>query len=134
MYSVQYTRLMAVEQKQFSLFTYTDGTGQAWNIRGEKDTVRNAVDGSTPAGAHPHWARTTRRHSPRKIIYQEATTFRTKSVVIYTAAAMAAITLNTSTLTFFIEGSATGAVYTAKKIVPERLPAGIAGPSLAEHA
>jgi hypothetical protein len=125
---------MAVEQKQFTLFTYTDNTGQAWNIRGEKDTVRNAVDGSSAAGGHPGWGRSTARHSPRKIIYQEATTFRTKSVTFYTAAAAAAIVLGTSTLTFFIEGSATGAVYTAKKFVAERLPSAIAGPSLAEHA
>jgi hypothetical protein len=125
---------MAVEQKQFSLYTYTDNSGQAWNMRGEKDAVRNAVDGNAAAGAHPNWGRDSRRKSRRKIVYQDSTTFRTKTVTFYTAAAFAAITLGTSTLTFFIEGEATGVVYTAAKAISERLPKATAGPNLAEHA
>jgi hypothetical protein len=114
---------MAVEQKNFTLFTYTDNGGQLWNKRGELDTVRNAVDGSTAAGAHPNYGRSSRRHSPRAIIYRDlASTGRTKTVIFYTAAAFAAISLGTSTLTFFIEGSATGVTYTASKAVSERTP------------
>jgi hypothetical protein len=120
--------------KNFSLFTYTDNTGQAWNIRGELDAIRNAVDGHAAAGAHPGWGRSTRRHSPRKITYVDLTTFRTKTVVFYTAAAFAAITLGTSTLSWMIEGETVAVVYTASKGIPERLPKATAGPSLAEHA
>lgn len=124
---------MAVEQKNFTLFNYVDNQGQAWTKRGELDPIRNAVDGSAvPTGA-PQWGRTTRRHSPRAIIYRDAVTLRTKTVVFYTAAAEAAITLGTSTLTFEIEGSATGVVYTASKAVPERQPAKTRGGNLPEH-
>jgi hypothetical protein len=125
---------MAVEQKNFQTFTYVDDNGVSWNKRGEAEGVRNAVDGSSALGAHPNWSRSTRRHSPRKIIYQDGTTFRTKTVLFYTAAAYNAITIGTSTLTFVIEGSATGVVYTAIKKVAERQPSAAAARQLGEHA
>jgi hypothetical protein len=125
---------MAGAAKNFSLYTYVDNSTQSWNIRGEKDAVRNAVDGSAAAGAHPAWGRSTTRKSPRKIVYVDLTTFRTKTVAFYTAAAFAAITLGTSTLSFMIEGEAVAVVYTASKAIPERLPKATAGPNLAEHA
>lgn len=124
---------MAVEQKNFSLYTYTDDNGVDWNLRGEKEAVRQAVDGSSAAGGNPPFIPTA-NHSPRYIVYQDPTTFRTKRVIFYTAAAYAAITAGTSTLTFGIEGSATGVVYTAAKKVPEKNPKAVAGPNLAEHA
>lgn len=125
---------MAGAAKNFSLYTYVDATAQSWNLRGEKDSIRNAVDGNAAAGAHPGWGRSTRRHSPRKIVYVDLTTFRTKTVVFYTAAAFAAITLGTSTLSWMIEGETVAVVYTASKGIPERLPKATAGPNLAEHA
>lgn len=126
---------MAVEQKNYALFTYVDNTGQSWNKRGEKDSVRNAVDGSAAPGAHPGWGRSTRRHQARAIVYRDLTTFRTKKVTMYTAAAAAAITLGTSTLTFFIEGEATGVVYTASALIEEKLQGATATTAgLPEHA
>lgn len=124
---------MAIEQKNFSLFTYTDDNGVDWNLRGEKEAVRNAVDGSSAAGGNPPFIPSA-RHSPRYIIYRDGTTFRTKRVIFYTAAAYAAVTTGTDTLTFVIEGSATGVVYTAHKKVAEKNPSATAGPNLAEHA
>lgn len=121
--------------KNFSLYTYVDGTGQSWNMRGEKDAIRNAVDGSAAAGAHPGWGRSTRRHSPRKIVYVDLTTGRSKTCIFYTAAAAAAITIGTSTLSFMIEGETVAVVYTASKLISERLPKGTAPTNnLAEHA
>jgi hypothetical protein len=125
---------MAGAAKNFSLYKYVDATGQNWNLRGEKDAIRNAVDGSAAAGAYPGWGRSTRRHSPRKITYVDLTTFRSKTVVFYTAAAFAAITLGTSTLSWMIEGETVAVVYTASKGINERLPKATAGPNLAEHA
>lgn len=125
---------MAVEQENFSLYTYVDDNTVSWNKRGEKEAVRQAVDGSSAAGAHPGWGRSSARHSPRTITYMDLTTFRTKRVIFYTAAAYAGITLGTSTLTFVIPGSATGVVYTANKKTAERSPSAAAGPNLAEHA
>jgi hypothetical protein len=124
---------MAVEQKNFGLFTYVDGDTVSWNKRGEKDTVRNAVDGSSAAGAFQVWNE-GKRFRTRKIVYQDPTTFRTKTVIMYTAAAFAAITLKTSTLTFNIEGEVAGVVYTAVAKIPERKPGQRFSNSLVEHA
>ncbi len=125
---------MAVEQKNFGLFTYTDNGGQSWNKRGEIDAVRNAVDGSTAAGAHPSWGRSTRRHRVRTAVYQDPTTFRTKTVTLYTQAASDALTVNTSTLTFKIEGSAADVIYTLRKLSGEAPISSLAGSHLIEHA
>lgn len=124
---------MAIEQRNFSLYKYVDDNAVSWNLRGEKEAVRQAVDGSAAAGGYPAFVPTA-RHKPRTIVYQDLTTFRTKRVIFYTAAAFAAITLGSSTLTFMIEGSATGVVYTAAQKLAERNPKAVAGPNLAEHA
>jgi hypothetical protein len=125
---------MAVQQKNFQLYTYVDDNAVSWNKRGEQDTTRNAVDGSAAFGAHPNWGHETRRHSVRKIVYQDGTTFRTKTVVFYTAAAYAGITVGTSTLTWTIEGEVAGVVYTAKKKIPERQPAAASARQDVQHA
>lgn len=125
---------MAVEQLNWSLYKYVDNQGQSWNMRGEKEAVRQAVDGSAAAGAFPSWGRSTVRRRPRSITYVDLTTQRTKTVKFYTAAAWEAVTLGTDTLTFAIPGSATGVVYTASKQNSERLPKATAGGNLAEHA
>lgn len=125
---------MAADQKNFGLFTYVDGTGQSWNKRGEIEAVRQAVDGSAAKGTHPNWGRETTRHSTRKIIYQDPTTFRTKTVIMYTAAAAAAVAIGTDTISFPVEGEATAVSYTAVKLVAERLPSAAASRNLSDHA
>lgn len=125
---------MPAEQKNFGLFTYVDNTGQSWNKRGELDAIRNAVDGSAAFGGHPHWGKDTARHSVRKGIYQDPTTFRTKTIIIYTAGAAAALTPGTSTLAFHVEGNAGTVTYTYAGLIPERLPKAKAASNLADHA
>lgn len=125
---------MAADQKNIGLFTYVDNNAVSWNKRGEAETVRQAVDGSAAFGAHPNWGRETTRHSVRKIIYQDPTTFRTKTVIFYTAAAWAAVVLGTDTISFPVEGEATAVVYTATKKIGERQPAVAAPRQLADHA
>jgi hypothetical protein len=124
---------MAIDQKNFSLFTYVDNNAVSWNLRGEFETVRNAVDGSAVPGGHPPFIPSA-RHQPRKIRYRDATTLRTKTLIFYTAAAFSAITLGSSTLTFPIEGTATTVVYTASKKIDEKNPAADRGGNLPEHA
>jgi hypothetical protein len=125
---------MAADQKNIGLFTYVDDSAVSWNKRGEAEAVRQAVDGSTAFGAHPNWGRETTRHSVRKIIYEDPTTFRSKSVIFYTAAAWNAIALGTDTLAFPIEGEATAVNYTAVKRVSERQPRAAPPHQLADHA
>jgi hypothetical protein len=124
---------MAASQKNFTLFTYVDDGAVNWNIRGELDAVRNAVDGSAAAGGHPPFV-PSRRHEPRKIVYRDATTFRTKTLIIYTAAAFAAITVGSSTLSFPVEGETAAVTYTATKKIGERNPSATPGGNLADHA
>lgn len=125
---------MVAAQKNMGLFTYLDDNAQSWNKRGELDAIRNAVDGSAAFGAHPNWGRESKRHSVRKAVYQDGTTFRTKTIIVYTPTAMAALTTGTSTLTFMVEGEATGVVYTLAKKIGERQPAAAAARNLADHA
>jgi hypothetical protein len=125
---------MVAQQKNMQLFTYLDDNAQSWNKRGELDAIRNAVDGSTAFGAHPNWGRESRRHSVRKAIYSDGTTFRTKTCIIYTPTAFAALTTGTSTLSFMVEGEATAVVYTLAKKVAERQPSAQSARNLADHA
>lgn len=120
-------------QKNFGLFTYVDGDGVSWNKRGEVESVRQAVDGSAAAGAHQVWFDSPRMRV-RRITYQDPATFRTKSVIFYTAAAYAAITLNTSTLDFAIEGQATAITYTAVAKQAEKKPGARFPRPLIDHA
>ncbi len=84
---------MAVNEKNFSFFTYVDDDGTAWNLRGEDGGAGTAVDGHAAAVAgQPLWHRTP-RNQPRRIRYQNATTGRTAEPVFYTAAAYAAVAL-----------------------------------------
>lgn len=124
---------MAADQKNFGLFTYVDNDGTSWNKRGEVESVRQAVDGSTAAGAHELW-RDGPRSSVRKVIYQDPTTFRTKSVIFYTAATFAGIALQADTIDFPVEGETAAVTYTAVAKVPERKPGARFPRPLPDHA
>jgi hypothetical protein len=125
---------MAADQKNFQLFTYVDDNGQSWNKRGEDGGPAAAVDGHAAFGAHPNWGRETRRHSVRKIIYQDPTTFRTVTAVFYTAAAYSLVAVGSDIIAVHVPGETTTVNYTAKKKVPERLPAAAAARQDADHA
>ncbi len=124
---------MAADQKNFELFTYVDDNGQSWNKRGELDAARNAVDGNAAFGVHPNWGRNTVRHSPRFITYQDPTTFRTKNVVFYTAAAYALVALG-DIIAFHVEGEVAAVNYAAVKKHAERQPLQAATRKLVDHA
>src|SRR5512142_3219053 len=127
---------MAADQKNFELFKYVDDDAVNWNKRGEVEAVRQAVDGSAAAGAYPVWRDTGngKGYRARRIVYQDATTFRTKTVLFYTAAAYAAIVLGTDTLSFPVEGVVTAVTYTAIRKIPEHKPGVGASRMLADHA
>lgn len=125
---------MAADQKNFGLFTYVDDTGQSWNKRGELDAARNAVDGSAAFGANPMWGAESPRHKVRKGLYVDGTTFRSKTIILYTAAAAAALTPGTSTLAFHVEGETGTVTYTYAGLIPEKQPKAQASRNLADHA
>jgi hypothetical protein len=125
---------MAADQKNFQLYTYVDDNGVSWNKRGELDAARNAVDGNAAFGAHPNWGAETTRHSVRKIRYSDPTTFRSKNVIFYTAAAYAAVVIGTDVLAFHVEGETATVNYQAAKKIPERQPQALGSRQLADHA
>lgn len=123
---------MAAEQKNFDNFLYVDDNGVSWTKRGESDAIRGAVDGHATGTGAPMWLDSPRMRA-RRVIYTDATTFRTKTILVYTAAAFAAIAL-ASTLNFKVEGNTATVAYTASKKLAEKQPARSASRQLADHA
>ena len=124
--------MAAVGQKNFQNFLYVDDNGVDWTKRGEDQGVRVAVDGSAAHNGSPTW-RDSPRMRARHVIFQDATTFRTKRLIIYTAAAFAAITLG-QVVSFPIEGEVTSIDYAATQKVAERQPSRGAARQVADHA
>jgi hypothetical protein len=125
---------MAADQPNIQLFTYVDDSGTSWNKRGSDGGPAAGVDGHAAFGAHPNWGRETRRHSVRKIIYQDPTTFRTLTAIFYTAAAWNAVALGTDTIAVHVPGEVATVAYTATKRVPERSPAAKSARQDVDHA
>jgi len=125
---------MAADQPNFQLFTYVDDGGVSWNKRGFDGGPAAAVDGHSAFGAHPNWGRETPRHSVRKIVYTDPTTFRTVRAVFYTAAAYNAVVIGTDTIAVHVQGEVATVAYTATKRIPERQPSAKAARQDADHA
>jgi hypothetical protein len=125
---------MAANQTNFQVFTYTDDNGAVWNKRGELDTAVNAIDGSTPltAGARV-FPKATRRYHTRFAVFFDPTTFRTKRIIVYTAAAFAAIT-GASTLAVNVPGEVAAVTYSLAEKIGEKQPVGKATRQAADHA
>ena len=120
------------QQKNYSYFKYEDDNGVHWNKRGELEPGRNAVDGSDilEPGA-PVW-RDTRSMRVRRAIFVDPTTFRTKSCIVYTAAAFAAISGATN-VPFAVEGNAGNVTYSLSQKQAEVQPVAKASRHLADH-
>ncbi len=123
---------MAADQRNFQNFNYTDDNAVDWTKRGELDAVRNAVDGSSATTSAPTWTE-SRRMQVRKVIYQDPTTFRSKTVIVYTPTAFAAIGLG-DILAFHVEGETGTVNYAAVKKIGEKQPARGGSRQLADHA
>jgi hypothetical protein len=105
-------------QKNFGYQTYVDDDGTSWNKRGETGGAAAAVDGHAAAVAtQPVWEE--RPHNTvRKVIYQDATTGRTITPIIYTAAAYSEIAKG-DVVAVAVAGLATAVNYTAIDKKPE---------------
>lgn len=125
---------MAANQTNFQVFTYVDDNAVTWNKRGELDTAVNAIDGSTAltAGA-PVFPRASRRYHTRYAVFVDPTTFRTKRIVVYTAAAFAAIT-GATTLAVNVPGETAAVTYSLAEKIAEKQPVGRATRQLPDHA
>lgn len=124
---------MAANQLNYQTFTYVDNAGHSWNKRGQFDTAVNAIDGSTPLNAsNPTWPKKSRRYSPREAVFQDPQTFRLRTIVMYTAAAGAALT-GTSTLAVSVPGETASVTYNFIGLNSERVPKVRPARQLADH-
>jgi hypothetical protein len=111
---------MARNQKNFDNFLYTDDNGVDWTKRGESGGDASAVDGHATGTGAPTWIDSSRMRV-RRVLYQDATTFRTVDPIIYTPTAFGLIALG-DIIAVPVEGLATTVNYTAIKKVAEKQP------------
>lgn len=124
---------MAANQINFQTFTYVDNSGRSWNKRGMLDTAQNAIDGSTPLNAtNPTWPHKSRRYQTRAAVFQDPQTFRTRTAIIYTEAAAAALT-GASTLAVSIPSEVAPITYNFIGMNPEKQPKVKSARPLADH-
>ena len=124
--------MASVGQKNFKNFLYIDDNAVHWTKRGEDEGVRAAIDGNAAAAGDPMWFDRPRMRA-RHVLLQDPTTFRTKRVIIYTAAAFAAITIG-QVVDFQIEGDATSVAYDVVAKIGEKQGRRITGQQLGDHA
>lgn len=123
---------MAADQKNFQNYLYVDDNAVSWTKRGELDPARNAVDGSAAQTGGPVW-RDGARYQARHIVYQDATTGRTKRVLFYTTTAFGAVALG-DIIAFHVEGETTTVNYAAIQKRAEKQPSRKTALGLADHA
>jgi hypothetical protein len=121
---------MARNQKNFQHFLYVDDNGVSWTKRGEDGGAATAVDGHAAGTNAPTWTDTSRM-KVRKIVYQDAVTFRTIDPIFYTAAAFAAVALG-DIVAVQVPGLATTVNYKAVKKHAEKQPSRGASRQLAD--
>lgn len=111
---------MPGNRKNYQNFLYVDDNAVHWTKRGEDGGAAAAVDGHAAHDGSPTWIESSRMRV-RRIIYQDATSFRTIDPVFYTAAAYNAVALG-DTLAVSVPGTATTVNYAAVKKIAERQP------------
>lgn len=125
---------MAADQRNYQVFTYVDDNGTVWNKRGEEDAAQNAIDGSAAlTDGAPMWPHASRRFHTRMAVFFDPTTFRTKRIIVYTAAAYAAIT-GATTLAVAVPGETGTVTYSLAEKIAEKQPVAHAARQLADHA
>lgn len=122
---------MAVNMMNKAYSLYVDDNGVSWNVFGESGGPGAGVDGHATDYTKPAWGRQTTRRHARYAVYQDAATFRTIKVIVYTTAAFAAITPG-ATLSVPVPGSATAVTYTLAAKIAEKQPIPKASRQLAE--
>lgn len=113
---------MAEDAPNRKWYTYIDDHGTSWNKMGQIDTGCNALDGNAAAVAGvQNFPRATRRYRARAARFIDPATFRTKTCIMYTAAAAAALS-GSSTVDVLVPGSATAVTYSFDGLIAEKTP------------
>lgn len=121
---------MAVDLRNFQWYQYTDNKSRTWALRADKTMGDNAAFGLGAFDpADPPFGPQSRRHSPRKAVYQDPATFRTRVVIVGTSAALATLP---ATISVEVPGSATNVTYNLAGDLPEKLQTAKASRNLAD--
>lgn len=127
---------MAATQPNFNYSQYVSDDGTTYCLKASQEWISAAGNpgGSATCSANPAYGRATRRRAPRKVIYRDPTTFRTRTVPVFTSAAYSALDVGAATLSVFVPGEAGAVTYTLVKKIPERIPSTVVGRQDPDHA
>lgn len=114
-------------------YTYESDDGTTYNIRASVEWAAVAAHGLAARTNGAPRLIASRQQRPRQVIYRDATTGRSKSGPVGTAAAYAAIDIG-DTAAFGVRGLAAAVTFTAVKKSGERVPTTIVGTQLVDHA
>lgn len=125
---------MAADQPNRQWFSYHDSNGTVWNKLGKLDAACNAIDGSSAAvSGQPDYPRASRRRAPRRAVFLDPTTFRTAHCVIYTDAALTALS-GASTLAVAVPGETGTVTYNLSQKISDKAPVRANARNLPDHA
>jgi hypothetical protein len=118
---------VVAQERNYNYYTYVSDDGNTYTVRTSQFWGALAASGLAASAGHPIMGRATKRRHPRYAVYQDNTSFRTFRGPVGTAAAFAALSVGSSTVTVPVAGLETGVVYTLKKKIAEAVP-GFAAP------
>lgn len=123
---------MAAVQRNFKWYRYVDDKARNWAIRADAEEGDNALFGLAAFNAaDAPFGPQSRRHQPRRAVYQDATTFRSRVVVVGTSAALATVP---ATLDVAVPGETATVTYDLAGSLPEKLQTAKASRNLIDHA
>lgn len=124
---------MPAVQPNFNYFTYVSDDGTTYNIRASAEWAATAAHGlaARTSGA-PRFIESAQQ-APRKFIYRDPTTFRSRTGPVGTAAAYAAAAIG-DVIAVPVQGLAGTVNYELVKKVGEKVPTTIVGRTNPDHA
>lgn len=125
---------MPADQRNYDFSAYVSDDGTTYALKSDAAWIADANSGSATAAGHPAYGRESRRRAPRKAIFRDATTFRTNTVPVFTAAAYSALSVGSSTRALHVPGLTATVTYTLVKKVPEKIPSTVIGRTDLDHA
>jgi len=121
--------MAAGPQPNFNYSQYVSGDGTTYCLKASQEWISYTGNPGASAACtgQPAYGRASRRSSPRKAVYRDPATFRTRTVPVFTQAALDALTIGTSTIDVPVQGSATAVTYTLVHKVGEKIPGTVVG-------
>lgn len=121
---------MAV-QRNFKWYRYIDDKARNWALRADAEMGDNTSFGLLAFDAtDPPFGPQSRRHVPRRVVYQDPSTFRTRVVVCGSSAALAAAP---ATISVSVPGNTAAVTYNLAGSLPEKLQTAKTSRPLADH-